>query len=233
MTLDVHFDHPDFLAVHKPPTIGMHQEGQNIGLVTMLSQQLGGRPLWPVHRLDKVTSGLVLIAKNADTAAALSGLFAKRQVEKYYIALSDKKPAKKQGAVIGDMQKARRGQWKLSTSKLSPAVSQFFSAGLGNGLRLFVVRPHTGKTHQIRVMMKSLGAPILGDSHYGATPADRTYLHALALRFTYQNNAFSFICQPAAEQHFNSPEYNREVEKFTPPWALRWPQLANIGGMHG
>jgi len=61
------------------------------------------------------------------------------------------------------MLKARRGAWKLARSKESPALTEFVSTSLGQGLRLFLLRPYTGKTHQLRVAMKSLGAPIIGD----------------------------------------------------------------------
>ncbi|GGO73666.1 TIGR01621 family pseudouridine synthase [Bowmanella pacifica] len=225
MTFEVLYEQDDFLVIDKPVGLGMHQEGEQPGVVTLLSQQRQNQPLWPVHRLDKVTSGALLLAKHADAAAALSSRFAERKVEKYYLALADKKPNKKQGAVIGDMQKARRGQWKLLPSKQSPAISQFFSSGLGNGLRLFVVKPHTGKTHQIRVMLKSLGSPILGDTLYAGTPADRTYLHAMTLRFEYGGEQHQIVSQPKIGMHFIDPLCQQAIASFQPPWELPWPQL--------
>ncbi|MBT1062960.1 TIGR01621 family pseudouridine synthase [Bowmanella sp. Y26] len=225
MISEVLYEHDDFLVIDKPAGIGMHQEAEQPGIVTLLSQQLGGQPLWPVHRLDKVTSGALLLAKNAEAAALLSGQFAERQVEKFYLALSDKKPNKKQGAVIGDMQKARRGQWKLLPSKLSPAISQFFSSGLGNGLRLFIIKPRTGKTHQIRVMLKSLGSAILGDSLYAGTPSDRTYLHAFALQFEYQGQQHQIVSVPGYGQYFTEARCQQALQDLLSPWQLPWPHL--------
>ncbi len=84
------------------------------------------------------------------------------------------------------MKKSRRSTWILTNSTISPAITQFFSFSMGQGLRLFIVRPSTGKTHQIRVALKSLGSGIIGDPLYSSTQADRGYLHAYSLGFSYQ-----------------------------------------------
>uniref|UniRef100_A0A7S1J2B8 Pseudouridine synthase RsuA/RluA-like domain-containing protein n=1 Tax=Eutreptiella gymnastica TaxID=73025 RepID=A0A7S1J2B8_9EUGL len=114
-----------------------------------------------------------------------------RRVHKYSCALVVRNPKKKMGTVTGDMAKGRRGSWKLlrSTSSPTPAVTTFVSLPLGTEdggppLRLLVLKPKTGKTHQIRVAMKSLGAPVLGDLRYGAAleVEERLYLHACAIR---------------------------------------------------
>lgn len=172
----------------------------------LLREALPGEALWPVHRLDRITSGLIVVARSQQDAAELGAAFAGREVEKYYLALSDAKPARKQGLIKGDMDKGRGGAWKLCKSAANPAVTQFFSHSLAPGLRLFVLRPRTGKTHQLRVAMKSLGAPILGDALYGGSAADRGYLHAYALAFTLAGEAHRFVCPPQ--------------------WGERWPQAA-------
>jgi hypothetical protein len=69
---------------------------------------------------------------------------------------------------------------------------------------LFLLRPRSGKTHQLRVAMKSQSAPILGDALYGGSPADRAYLHAYALRFTLDDEAFCFVCPPDQGTHFSA-----------------------------
>ena len=174
--------------------------------------------LHSVHRLDKVTSGITLFAKNRRTASHLGEQFRLRKVHKYYVALSARKPSKKMGTVAGEMRRARRGAWRLvrssdakndgRSSKLTPgdggsnaktnpqvATTKFVSRGLRKpgadaeqtrALRLLVLRPLTGRTHQLRVACKSLGAPILGDAAYAgkddARNEDRAYLHAAAVR---------------------------------------------------
>lgn len=162
-----------------------------------------------IDRLDEVTSGIMLLARSHDTAQQLSNDFAEGRVSKCYIALSDRKPKKKLGTIRGDMTKGRRGSWKLLHTTQNPAVTKFTSFGVPDirpGLRMFVVRPLTGRTHQIRVAMKSLGSSILGDSRYGdktaAEQEDRTYLHAAAITFTLAGQTFHIVCQPNVGAHF-------------------------------
>ena len=178
------YRHTDFVVIHKAEGIAVHADEDSL-LLPQVAVQLGVERVWLVHRLDKPTSGALLLALTAPAASTLATLFADRKVQKTYVALSDHKPSKKQGWVKGDMEKARRGAWKLLRSMHNPAVTHFTSQGLGNGTRLFTLHPHTGKTHQLRVAMKSLGSPILGDTLYGGTAAERVYLHAQRLQFTY------------------------------------------------
>lgn len=217
----------DFIVVNKPPGLSVHKDQQAAGFVMQLCQELGVEQLFPVHRLDKVTSGLMLLALNAEAAAVLSGLFRERQVEKYYLAISDRKPRRKQGAIIGDMEKARRGSWKLIPSRNNPAITQFFSCSLRPGFRLFLLKPATGKTHQIRVALKSEGAPILGDPIYSSSVADRTYLHAYYLGFRYKDESFRFSCLPQGEQ-FDSSCQALINEHYARPEMLLWPKLKGI-----
>jgi tRNA pseudouridine32 synthase/23S rRNA pseudouridine746 synthase len=174
-------NHKDFLLIDKHPGIDFHKGSKPAGLVDILKSDLVIKELYTVHRLDRVTSGLLLFAKTSEAAKDLSRQFRNRQVEKYYLAISDGRPKKKQGLVKGDMERARRGGWKLLRSMQKPAITQFISYSLGDRLRLFILKPHTGKTHQLRVALKSIGAPVLGDPLYhkkGDSRPDRTYLQA-------------------------------------------------------
>jgi len=189
----------DFVVLNKAPGVGMHDEDGIPGLVSLARQQLQ-MMLFPVHRLDKVTSGLVLLARHAAANSALSQLFAQRQVSKTYMALAYGKPRKKQGWVKGDMERGRRGSWMLTRQLENPAITWFDSVGLGEGLRLYRVLPHTGKTHQIRVALKSLGSPIIGDELYGAPPSDRVYLHSAQLKFPFLQQIYSFSALPLQGQ---------------------------------
>ncbi|OIN12915.1 TIGR01621 family pseudouridine synthase [Oceanisphaera psychrotolerans] len=182
--MDILLEHRDYLVINKPAGIGMHQEGDQPGLVRQLSENRG-EPLYPVHRLDKITTGVLLLARNPDANRELSRQFAERSTRKWYLALSDHKPTKKQGLIKGDMEKARGGSWKLCRTQHNPAITRFHSCLLAEGLRAFLLQPQTGKTHQLRVALKSQGCPILGDSRYGGSPADRGYLHAWQLSFSF------------------------------------------------
>ena len=143
-------DHQDFLLINKDPGISFHKDGDFPGLPMLLREKLGLAELFPVHRLDKMTSGLLVFAKNRETAQELGKEFASGKVEKYYLALSDLRPKKKQGLIKGDMVRSRRGTWKLSRSMHNPAITRFVSLPLGEGFRLFILRPFTETCVQSR-----------------------------------------------------------------------------------
>ena len=217
---------PGFLVVYKKPGVSFHSETGEPGLFEQLRQDLGEPELYPVHRLDKVTSGILLVATSAVANRALTEQFRLRLTEKYYLALSQHKPNKKQGKVIGDMAASRRGTWKLCHSMENPAVTQFFSKGLGNGQRLYILKPHTGKTHQLRVALKSVGAAISGDVIYGgSTPCDRVYLHAYSLGFTLFGEAYRYTQLPLEGTEFLAEGFVQAAVEFAQPWLLPWPQL--------
>ncbi|MBU3914873.1 TIGR01621 family pseudouridine synthase [bacterium] len=230
--------YPGFVVVYKAPGIGVHREfgadDQTLqdGILPQLRLQLNIQQLYIVHRLDKVTSGLMIVATEQSAAARLGKMFEDREIEKYYIAISDKKPKKKQGMVKGDMEKARSSAWKLVRGTSDPAITQFFSFSLGGGQRLFVVKPLTGKTHQIRVALKSVGSPVLGDRLYGSkeSQADRTYLHAYAMRFHWQGEELKIICPPLDGQLFESHEHLQNTLlaargfDYKNPWDFPWPK---------
>lgn len=217
----------DFLVVHKPCGIGMHNERKpeatTLGIISLLREQCGTEDLYPVHRLDKVTSGVLLVAKNPSANRELSQQFESRQTQKYYLALSSSKPAKKQGAIVGDMQPSRRGAWKLVRSRDNPAVTHFFSHSIAPGLRGFIVKPTTGKTHQIRVALKSVGAPIVGDTRYGGADADRTYLHAWQLEFQWQGERRVYRAQPEDGALFVNDAFTLWASEVGNPAELNWP----------
>ena len=232
----------DWWVIDKAPGVSFHREGAEQGLFDRLRAELcteAGDDPHAIHRLDKMTSGLLVIARNADVARRLSALWRERRVEKFYLALSDRSPKRKQGLVAGDMSPARRGAWKLESALTRPALTQFFSKGAGEGRRLFLLKPHTGRTHQIRVAMKSLGAPILGDSIYAspgpaAEDIDRGYLHAYALCLPWEGEVLRYTCPPAQGFLFAAATCRTLLEEWTAPWDLPWPSvpphlLARVG----
>jgi len=303
VSIRVIYEDDDLLAVDKPCGLSFHsddlegvEEGSNGApapglLATIRAAQRSGSltgsdyrgALHSVHRLDKVTSGITLFAKNKATASHLGEQFRSRRVHKYYVALSARKPSKKMGTVAGEMTRARRGAWRLvrsenkrketprTTDSRAPgtdekpgavptgnarsprldamsepyisaksekprqglgsfATTKFVSRGLRKpskpekpgarledaetrALRFLVLRPLTGRTHQLRVACKSLGAPILGDTAYAgkddARKEDRAYLHAAAVRValpafadddesrTKKSRVVAVVCKPS------------------------------------
>lgn len=218
----------DFIVINKKAGVNFHDEGDiGKGLFNQVKSQLLLDELYPVHRLDKMTSGLILFAKNKETATSLQVLFTHHEVEKYYLAISDKKAKKKQGLIKGDMTKSRRGSWKLLRTLNNPAITQFFSYPLKGSLRLFLVKPHSGKTHQIRVALASIGAKILGDDIYSSNSSDtdRGYLHAYALRFNLAGKSYQFTAQPEQGIYFKNLHKIIIANGINEPWLLAWPKI--------
>ncbi len=223
-SIRVVLDHPDFFVIDKPHGISVQNELDAQGILPVMCAQQAVDKLWLVHRLDKVTSGLLILAKNAQAASTLGKLFEARAIEKYYLALGSPKPKKKQGTVSGAMKKIRDGKWAFSQGGTGIATSQFFSKSVSAGIRLFLLKPLTGKTHQLRVMLKSLGSPILGDALYKGIEQDRTYLHAYCLRFEYQGQLIQLTCPPFSGELFTNEDCQVAMREYSEPWLISWPK---------
>ena len=225
---DILFENNDFVVINKHPGVSVHKDDGDTMLVAEVANELNVESLCLVHRLDKMTSGLLILAKRSDVAAEFSTLFEQREIEKYYLAIGSKKPKKKQGTISGDMERSRRASWKLISSKANPAVTQFFSTAGDEGERVFICKPLTGKTHQIRVALKSVGSPISGDPIYNtSSEADRGYLHAFALRFNLRGQDFQFRCDPREYdlgEKWHSTTVSTTIEQWSSPWELTWPK---------
>ena len=236
INIPIVFQNSDFVVVNKPAGLNFHSELEDSsiqgndeketapGLVVVTKQQLNLSELYPVHRLDKMTSGLVIFALNKSTAQAFQLMFENHKVQKFYLAISDKKPKKKQGWIVGDILSARRGSWKLSKSKDNPARTQFQSFSIEPGLRLYLLKPVTGRTHQLRVALKSIGAPILGDVRYAdansAKEIERGYLHAFALQFELRGQHYEFVKAPETGSAFAKPSCQSLIDSWQGPWEL-------------
>lgn len=226
--VDVVFQHNDFYIVSKPANLSindLHSDGQiQTGFFNQCQAHFNEK-LYPVHRLDKITSGLLILARNLAAANWFQMAFEQREIQKYYIALAAK-PKKKQGSIVGDMKKMRDSKWKLLQSKVNPAITRFISFTLpminNLSLRLFLVKPKTGRTHQIRVALKSLAAPILGDGLYGGLTSDRGYLHAYALMFNYNNELIQIEHFPSEGEYFeqHKAEIHHQLENL---YNVKWP----------
>lgn len=198
---------PDYIVLNKPAGLITQGADSAGNLLSQVRNMFPGRPAYPVHRLDAATSGLVLVATTEAGNAQLSRCFQEKNVHKTYLALIDRKPGKKQGAIIGDMAKSRDGNWILQRTRNNPAITRFHTMGLGNGLRLAILQPETGKTHQLRVAMKAIGAPILGDTRYGGQSADRLYLHAWQLSFPWNGESMHYVAPVNFGREFETSQF--------------------------
>lgn len=202
MSFTILLENQDILAVSKPHGIDFHGEKG------VLAELRNVRPeIYGIHRLDKETSGVMVFAKSKSIQSELSKAFAQREVKKVYMALSVGKPSKKQGMVKGDLVKSRGGSYKLTRALDNPSVTKFKSFYLPEiELRAFILMPLTGKTHQLRVVLKSLGSPILGDKRYGGAQSERMYLHAYRIKFTLAGQDYLIEDYPRDELFLQEKE---------------------------
>ena len=147
-----------------------------------------------VHRLDKETSGIMVAARNQKTFLYLKELFRKHEIKKTYLAIVMGMPKKEEGVIdapIGILNGTlKRSVHSPKMAKEAVTEYKVVRPVHDGGAALLEVRPRTGRTHQIRVHLASIGHPIAGDRLYGPKKqppwADRLMLHALSLEFTTQ-----------------------------------------------
>jgi len=196
--LDIVFENEDLIVVNKPAGMVVHPAaGHSSG--TLVNAVLGYEPdiegiggeerPGVVHRLDKETSGLILLAKNERAHRWLQDQFRLRKVEKIYMALVDGKPPTPSGRVeahIGRDPSHRKRMAIVPESRGREAISEYKTLESFREHTLLEFHPLTGRTHQIRLHCAFLGCPIVGDEVYGRKKSSveitRHFLHAYRLK---------------------------------------------------
>jgi len=197
--LDIIYEDEVLLVVSKPagmvvhPALG-HASGTLVNAVLAHCPQAaevgGPERAGIVHRLDKDTSGLILIAKDEDTRAALQRQFKRRQVVKTYLALVEDQVQPREGIIEAPVGRDKRQRKKMAVVRRGrKARTTYRAIKYFPHYTLLEVRPHTGRTHQVRVHLAWLGYPVVGDAVYGRRRQrlleGRHFLHAARLRFTH------------------------------------------------
>jgi 23S rRNA pseudouridine1911/1915/1917 synthase len=132
-----------------------------------------------VHRLDKDTTGVLLLAKTPAAQAALSRAFEARTTSKTYIAICDGVPERPRAVIDADIARHPGDRTRMAIARRGRAArTEYEVIATGWGQSLLVVRPVTGRTHQIRVHLAAIGAPVAGDRVYGRAGEGRQKLHA-------------------------------------------------------
>lgn len=204
MPLSIVYEDSNLLVINKPAGIAVHKAGPTDDQLTIVDEvlveypeiaQVGEDPIRPgiVHRLDKETSGLMIVAKTNPAFFYLKGLFQNRKISKHYQALVHGVVKNKTGTIDVPLGKLGTKQTTQLHGKkelvVRDAVTDYEVLKTYAGFTLLDVAPLTGRTHQIRVHLKSIGHPIVGDTLYAPkglpTPPESTrlFLHAYRLSF--------------------------------------------------
>ena len=213
--LEILYEDEDLAVVVKPrgmvvhPAAG-HWEGTLVNALLGQLSSLGGigGELRPgiVHRLDKDTSGLMLTAKNDETQEALSRMLKERQVEKHYRAMVEGTMKEAQGRIDAAIDRSKRDRKKMAVDPEGrEAVTEWRVLAEGRGCSLLDVHILTGRTHQIRVHMRSVNHPVCGDPLYGFEKGIRVpclMLHAWSLRFRHPRSGEELYFQAALPADF-------------------------------
>ncbi len=200
MLIPLHYLDEDILVVEKPTLLlsvpGRGPQKQDC-LVSRLSAEHG--EVLAVHRLDWETSGLMVLARNKAAHRELSRQFQEREVAKQYIAVVYGDVGAERGEVdlplICDW--PNRPRQKVDMEQGKPSLTRWGLLEKGSDRCRLWLRPHTGRSHQLRVHMLSLGHPILGDPLYAEgealTMAERLLLHATQLGFTHPHSGKAMV----------------------------------------
>ena len=195
LELRIAFEDDHLLVVDKPAGLVVHPgAGNRTGTLVqgLLGRGLaGGDPERPgiVHRLDRDTSGLLVVSRTQEAYEGLQALVRRRALEREYLALVRGRPRSRQGRIEAPIGRDRRDPTRRSLDTDSPkdAVTHFEVVELLPAHALLRVRLETGRTHQIRVHLAAIGLPVAGDPTYGVqeTGLRRQFLHAARLAFPH------------------------------------------------
>jgi 23S rRNA pseudouridine1911/1915/1917 synthase len=215
--LEILYEDQNMLVINKPAGMVVHPSaGHSKG--TLVHAVLGHVPILEgiggkmrpgiVHRLDKDTSGIILVAKNDNSHQWLQRQFKLRDVEKIYLALVDGHPATPTGRIIAPIYRDRGQRKKMAIApegKGRPSVTEYQTIRQFSNHTLLRVHPLTGRTHQIRIHLASLNIPVAGDSVYGhkkpSIDLKRHFLHAyeLSIRMPGEKSKTTFRAELSDE----------------------------------
>ncbi len=200
--LPILYEDENVIVIDKPVGVISHARGRywdeasvasfvRSKVTSDLNNKGAGLPGWSperpgiVHRLDRATSGVMICAKNPKTMSLLQKQFAQRKTKKSYLAIIEGTLEPKSALIDVPIDRnPKKPQTFEPSAKGKPSQTQYEVINTTNKYSLVKLTPATGRTHQLRVHLKYLNHPIVGDELYGGQPAERLYLHANTLEIT-------------------------------------------------
>jgi len=214
LSINTLFEHSHFLAISKPANLMVHAPSTVNTVFTLVDWLVAhfkeissiGSPERPgiVHRLDKDTSGVILVAKNSYGLMMLGDLFKNRLIRKTYLAIvQGTPPAQGTIATLIDNHPVIKTKKMVSTKNGKQAITHFRVLEYFKDHAYLELKPVTGRTHQLRVHCASIGHPIIGDTVYGrqSNLITRHALHAAAIAFEFLGNAYTITAPLAHDMH--------------------------------
>jgi len=191
--LTILYEDPDLIVIDKPAgllvhPVRFHLTGTLANALTYHWQQTGETASFhPVHRLDKQTSGLLLIAKSSWSHQQLFLQLRAHEIHRTYLAFTDGNPPRNSGLLSAPIKRAGTGMRRIVAADGQTALTRYRVLRRSPTSALLLLQIITGRTHQIRVHLSHLGTALIGDPLYGQPSAwlDRPALHAAALRFRH------------------------------------------------
>ncbi len=222
--------HPDFLVVAKPAHLLSHPtrpDGKPT-LLGWLQAQFPGEFVALVNRLDRETSGTILVARSPEAASRLGTLTMQRQIHKYYLALVSGRVAEEHGIIdapLGRLGISPENPIWLRRGVIAPddpegrksaaAQSEYWRVAAGETMSLLRLQAHTGRLHQLRVHLAHIGHPVIGDKIYGPDP--NLYLKFIAESWTEEHARVLGLPRHALHAHEMRFTWNGEERTFTAP----------------
>jgi 23S rRNA pseudouridine1911/1915/1917 synthase len=201
--LPIIYEDDNVIVIDKPSGVISHARGRywdESSVASFVRQKvvdLSGERAGIVHRLDRATSGVMICAKNADTLSFLQKQFSTRKVNKHYQAIVRGNVNPNKGIIDIPLGRSPKYPNKFIVTQVGkPSQTEYNSTILNNSYSLVDLHPLTGRTHQLRLHLKHLGYPIVGDELYGGEPASRLMLHAISLEITIPGGVRKIFTSP-------------------------------------
>jgi len=192
--IPVIYEDDDCVVINKPTGLLTHSKGAFNPEATVSTwlrarmQAPKGERAGIVHRLDRATSGVMICAKTPEALGKLQKQFSERKAKKSYIAVVSGVPKEPQALIDMPIERNPKQPQTFRVGSNGKSAQTEYKVLKTNGqLSLLELKPTTGRTHQLRVHLKYLGHPIVGDTLYGGQSAERLFLHALSLEITLPN----------------------------------------------